>query len=152
MFVKPAPVAAFPPLVIVEENGIAPAVAVLGVGVDAVRSEVGGVPVTNTVVLPDTVPLALLQYTVYEVLLERGPVENDPVVPVPPPPSEEQEVALVDVQLIAEAPPLATEDGEALTVTVGIGADTHLFEVLSQDVPVAQSAVAEVRASSLALL
>ena len=44
-----------------------------------------------------------------------------PVAPVPPPPADEQLVALVDVQLMFEVAPYAMEEGFALTETVGLG-------------------------------
>ena len=44
-----------------------------------------------------------------------------PITPAPPPPAEEQLVALVDVQLIFEVAPYAMEEGFAVTLTVGAG-------------------------------
>ena len=44
-----------------------------------------------------------------------------PVAPVPPPPVDEQFVALVDVQLIFEVAPYAMEVGFARTETAGLG-------------------------------
>ena len=45
-----------------------------------------------------------------------------PVVPVPPPPAEEQLLAFVEVQLMFDVAPYAIEFGVAVTATVGAGA------------------------------
>jgi len=49
----------------------------------------------------------------------RAGVVNDPVIPVPPPPDEVQEVLSVDVQVMLEVAPYAIEDGAAVRVTTG---------------------------------
>lgn len=57
-------------------------------------------------------------------MVVKAAVVNEPVAPVPPPPDEVQEVLLVDVQLIADFAPYATDDGVAVNATVGAGAAT----------------------------
>jgi hypothetical protein len=54
------------------------------------------------------------------VLLVKAGVENEPVVPVPPPPDEVHEVLSVDDQLTVAVAPFAIEDGVAIRVTVGL--------------------------------
>ena len=49
---------------------------------------------------------------------------NEPVVPVPPPLDEVQEVLLVDVQLSVDVAPYAIDDGVAVRVTTGAAAAT----------------------------
>ena len=49
----------------------------------------------------------------------KAGVVKEPVMPVPPPPDEVQEVLLVDDQVITEVAPLAIEDGTEVRVTVG---------------------------------
>ena len=49
---------------------------------------------------------------------------NEPVVPVPPPLDEVQEVLLVDVQLSVDVAPYAIDDGVAVRVTAGAAAAT----------------------------
>ena len=60
---------------------------------------------------------------------------NEPVVPVPPPPDEVQEVLLVDVQLTVDVAPLAIEEGDADSVTVGAEAAATVTVVLWLAVP-----------------
>ena len=60
---------------------------------------------------------------------------NEPVVPVPPPPDELQEVLLVDDQAITVFEPLAIEDGAAERVTAGDGAAVTVIVVLWLAVP-----------------
>ena len=50
-----------------------------------------------------------------------APVLKEPVVPVPPPPDEVQEVLSVDVQLMVVLAPFAMEVEVADTDTVGAG-------------------------------
>lgn len=107
-----------------------------------------GAPATETVTLSDDVPATLLQYTVYCVLVVKLPVLNDPEVPVPPPPAEEHDVALVEDQLTVEELLYPTEFGEALTETVGGEIQTDPF----QAVPEAQLAEAVLVASCWPLL
>jgi hypothetical protein len=67
----------------------------------------------------------LLHQTVYIVLEYRDPVLNDPVVLVPPCPVEdEHDVAFVDVHEMVELAPYATDEGVAVTVT--LGGPTHI--------------------------
>jgi hypothetical protein len=54
------------------------------------------------------------------VVVVKFGVVNDPVVPVPPPPDEVQEVLLVDDQVMREVAPLAIADGTAERVMVGL--------------------------------
>lgn len=49
----------------------------------------------------------------------KAGVINDPVVPVPPPPVEMQEVLFVDAQFSVDFEPYAIEDGVAVSVTPG---------------------------------
>ena len=55
------------------------------------------------------------------VAVVKAGVVKEPVVPVPPPPDEVQEVLLVDDQVITEVAPLAIEDGVAVRVITGAG-------------------------------
>ena len=57
-------------------------------------------------------------------LAVKAGVVNEPVVPVPPPPAEIQEVLLVDVQLSVDVAPYAIDDGVAARVTAGATAAT----------------------------
>jgi hypothetical protein len=75
----------------------------------------------------------------------KAGVLKDPVVPVLPPPAEEQEVLLVDDQVITEVVPIAIEEGDAETVMVGataVGAATVIV-VLWFAVPPAPVQVTE---------
>jgi hypothetical protein len=56
-----------------------------------------------------------------------APVDCEPLVARAPdqPPDAAQDVALVEVQVSVELPPLTTLVGVALTDTVGVGADTE---------------------------
>ena len=67
----------------------------------------------------------------------NAPVPNDPVVPLPPPLGEEQDVALVDDHEMVELALYPTDDGLAETDTVGAGTQDEPF----QAVPVVQEAV-----------
>ena len=78
---------------------------------------------TATVTLPELLPPAPIQVTVNVVFEVRPVFVKLPVTPVPPPLAEEQLVALVEVQLMIELPPLTTEPGFAVTFTVGNGAE-----------------------------
>jgi hypothetical protein len=55
----------------------------------------------------------------------KGGVVNEPVVPVPPPPDEVHESLTSDDQVIMEVPPIATFEGEAVTVTCGGWTSPH---------------------------
>ena len=74
--------------------------------------------------MPEPVPPAPLQYTVYPVVVVRLPVLNDPDVPEPPPYADEHDVALVDVQDTVELELYPTDDGEAEIETVA--GPTHI--------------------------
>lgn len=74
---------------------------------------------TATVLLWLAVPVGPVQVTVYVVDEVRPGVVKLPVVPVPPPPVEEHEVALLEVHSILEVPPLTTVDGVAVMLTPG---------------------------------
>jgi hypothetical protein len=53
------------------------------------------------------------------VVVIKAGVVNEPVVPVPPPPDEVQDVVLVEDQVTTEVAPLAIEGGDAERVTDG---------------------------------
>jgi len=66
----------------------------------------------------------------------KAGVVNDPVVPVPPPLGELQDVLLVDDQLTVVVEPFAIEDGDAARVTVGpVGFVYPAFTVVSPPPP-----------------
>jgi hypothetical protein len=76
---------------------------------------------TTTVALPEPVPPVPVQVSVKVVAVERLPVVAVPLTACEPPqpPLAAHEVALVVVQVSVEVPPLATEVGLAVRVTVG---------------------------------
>jgi hypothetical protein len=53
------------------------------------------------------------------VLVVKGGVVNEPVVPVPPPPEAEHEVLLDDVHVMTEVVPFVMEDGDAEREMIG---------------------------------
>jgi hypothetical protein len=73
-------------------------------------------------------PPAPLQVNEYDVAAASGPVLWLPLAALPPfqPPEAVQEVALVEFHVSVEAPPLATEVGFAVNVTVGAGTTVTL--------------------------
>jgi hypothetical protein len=82
--------------------------------------------VTVTVALWLVVPPAPVQLNVYTVVALRAPVDCDPLIACAPlhPPDAVQAVALVEVQLKVDVPPLLTLVGLALKDTVGAGDET----------------------------
>lgn len=54
-------------------------------------------------------------------LAVKAGVVNEPVVPVPPPPDEVQEVLSLDDQAMTLVAPIMIEDEDAETDTVGVG-------------------------------
>jgi hypothetical protein len=56
------------------------------------------------------------------VLVVKGGVVNEPVVPVPPPPEEVHEVLLVDDHVMTEVAPFEIEDGDAEREMIGAAA------------------------------
>ena len=78
---------------------------------------------TATVTLPELLPPAPVQVTVYVVFAVSAGVLKLPLAPVPPPPVDEQLVALVDVQLMFEVLLFVIEEGFAVTVTFGDDAE-----------------------------
>ena len=68
-------------------------------------------------------------------LAVKAGVVKEPVVPVPPPPDETQEVLLLDVQLTVDVAPLEIEDGAADSVTVGTALAATVTVVLWIAVP-----------------
>jgi hypothetical protein len=84
-----------------------------------------GVPGTVTVALATLlVPPGPAQIKEYEFVAVSAPVLCVPLVALAPlqPPEAVHEVALVEFHVSVEAPPLATEVGFAVNVTVGAGA------------------------------
>ena len=84
-----------------------------------------GVPGTVTVaVATPLVPPAPVQVNEYELVAVSGVVPCVPLVALVPlqPPEAAQEVALVELHVSIDVPPLATEVGFAVNVTVGAGA------------------------------
>jgi len=65
----------------------------------------------------------------------RAGVVNDPVMPVPPPPDEVQEVLSVDDQAMTLVAPYAIEDGDAETDTVGMGVASTATTVVVESPP-----------------
>ena len=118
------------PLVAVHEVALVE----LHVSVDAppLATEVGfaasvtvGVPGTVTVAVATLlVPPGPAQVNEYEFVAVSAPVLCVPLVALAPlqPPEATHEVALVELHVSVEAPPLATEVGFAVNVTVGAGA------------------------------
>ena len=83
-----------------------------------------GVPGTVTVAVATLlVPPAPVQVNEYEFVAVSAPVPCVPLVALAPlqPPEAAQEVALVELHVSVEVPPLATEVGFAVSVTVGAG-------------------------------
>ena len=96
---------------------------------DAERETVGAAAdATVTVVLWLADPPGPAHVTVYVVLVVNGGVVNEPVVPVPPPLGELQEMLSVDDQLRRVVTPLAIEEGTAIRVTVGLNTATPVAE------------------------
>ena len=58
-----------------------------------------------TVTLPIVLPATPVHVTEYAVFEYNIPVPKDPVVPVPPPPVDEHDVAFVEVQVTVDDPP-----------------------------------------------
>jgi hypothetical protein len=89
----------------------------------AVRVTVGAGATVTVAVATLLVPPAPLQVNEYDVVTVRAPVLCVPLVPLVPlqPPDAVHEVALVELHVSVEAPPLATEVGFAVNVTVGAG-------------------------------
>jgi len=65
----------------------------------------------------------------------NGCTVNEPVVPVPPPPDEVQEVLFADDHVMREVAPLAIEDGAAESVTVGLAGPTVTVVLWLADPP-----------------
>jgi hypothetical protein len=87
---------------------------------EAVTVTVGeGAPPTVTVALPLDVPPAPVQETVYVVLEARLPVGNEADVAVLLVLGDEHDVAFVDIHEMVELPLKDTDEGEAVTVTIG---------------------------------
>jgi hypothetical protein len=89
-------------------------------------------------------PPAPLQVNEYDVAAASGPVLWLPLATLPPfqPPEAVQEVALVEFHVSVEAPPVATEVGFAVNVTVGAGT-TATLAVATLLVPPAPAQVNE---------
>jgi hypothetical protein len=90
----------------------------------AVSVTVGAGTTVTLTVATLLVPPAPMQVNEYDVAAVSGPVLWLPLVALAPlqPPEAVHELALVEIQVSVEAPPLATEVGFAVSVTVG--ADT----------------------------
>ena len=119
-------------LVVVQENGM-----VHELDPEVMRHEVvlevnvpEGAAATVILILSVAVPPRPVQETEYVVFDERAGVVNDPVVPVPEVLTEEQAVALVDVQEIVVVPLYPMEELEAVTFTVGSGMRVKLAVIL----------------------
>ncbi len=70
-------------------------------------------------------------------LVDSTPVDSEPLSPFAPlqPPLAVHEVALVDVQLSVDAPPVVTEVGLAVNVSVGAGGAVTVTVALFDTVP-----------------
>jgi hypothetical protein len=106
---------------------VPPLATVVGFAVN-VTVGVGATLTVAVAVLLD--PPAPLQVNEYDVVAASSPVPWLPLVALLPfqPPEAVQEVALVELHVSVEAPPLATEVGFAVNVTVGAGTTLTLAE------------------------
>jgi hypothetical protein len=91
----------------------------LTVAGEASRVTVGATLDTVTVAVCVADPPAPVQVSSYSVVFVRAPVDQVPLVATFPcqPPEAEQSVALADVQVRVELPPLLTVVGAAVNVT-----------------------------------
>jgi hypothetical protein len=96
----------------------APELTVLGL---AAIFMVGARPDTVTVVDWELVPPVPVQVSAYTVVFDRGPVDQVPLVATLPlqPPEAVHWLAFPEVQLRLDASPLATVEGDEVSVTVG---------------------------------
>ena len=98
-----------------------PEVTLLGLALSAIM---GGNAETVTVADCPAEPPAPVQISSYSVVLESAPVDQAPLVATSPcqPPEAVHAVAFAEFQVKLDAPPFATVDGDAVSVTVGTGA------------------------------
>jgi hypothetical protein len=92
---------------------------------------VGMVPIVTVAVAGALVPPVPVQVSVYAVLVVNAPVFTAPLADFVPlqPPEAVQDVALVELQVSVEDPPLAIVVGLDLSVTVGAGAIVTVADV-----------------------
>jgi hypothetical protein len=99
-----------------------------------VSLEIVTVAVTTLLVPP--APVQVNEYVVVAVSAPVGSVPLVVMVPFQPPPDEVQEVALVELHVSMEAPPLATTVGYTLRVAMGMTLTGTLTTVLGPPGPV----------------